>query len=757
MRRITVLLVLVAGLSAPEAQGQGLTLGVSSNGTLYYPGDRLQLSISARNAAGGSTLADFYTGLILPDGVTVATLGPGGTASIGRLSNPAGFVPIARGVSLTGAFNASVDPLFNYVWNGSEPVGSYTIFLVAVRAGGFADNRIDGGDVLALQTGGLAVRRPATLTPEGPPVSVPVTVDGGGTISVTSASGTRYQLAIPPGALVNDATITAAPIRSSTGLPVDELLAGVRFGPEGLQLRHPATLTITMPRAILQLGLIAFTVRDDGMGFTPRPVSISGSTATVMVSHFSSTGFGISRCGPTVTTAAGRDACARLARDLTTAAAIVQEGTGGTPLPVRVLLAAEIANELRTWLNLIVVSGLRDAEDPNNRENATHSFLMIALRELSSIEAIAALAAALDIGDLLETELINVRNRIPNAINVRRAVNNSRCNEARQEASLFVQRILELAGEAEARGLPVEPRMRGVTCLRIRTDITFPTSIPSGGAEIFVDSALGHSDGSPFADLRLALLLHSVEIVDRGLANIALPTGGQGEGGVLLRTRITPRPGIGTLAVEVRVDIPDFGFSDIVRVERTVANQAVIITGREVRASKSLSANAQQSDASVNNLESVALPDQTLSDGGASASIRNVRVRMASTTSVGGLDFDASGSSENTASGGGGGSFAGAVTTLRTEFAISVFETVTCSFEIAVTKNIAGGGVIQQPSIQATVSRQGFGVIFQATTTASGSQTCPPGNYTLFIVANVSANTSQTANISYTGRFSFRQ
>src|SRR5262245_43976443 len=97
-------------LSGP-AMGQGLGLGVSTSQQLYYPGDRLELSVSATNT-GLPAVADFYTGVILPDGVTIATIGPGGSARLGTLATPAAFVPIATNISLAGPFAVAVDPLF---------------------------------------------------------------------------------------------------------------------------------------------------------------------------------------------------------------------------------------------------------------------------------------------------------------------------------------------------------------------------------------------------------------------------------------------------------------------------------------------------------------------------------------------------------------------------------------------------------------------------------------------------------------------
>lgn len=104
-----------------------LDLGVATTRVVYYPGDELRLSVSVTNVPGGAGLAHFYTGVILPDGVTIATVGPSGAARLGTIAQSAAFLPVATGVPLGGPFAASVDPLFNYAWNGSEPLGAYQI------------------------------------------------------------------------------------------------------------------------------------------------------------------------------------------------------------------------------------------------------------------------------------------------------------------------------------------------------------------------------------------------------------------------------------------------------------------------------------------------------------------------------------------------------------------------------------------------------------------------------------------------------
>lgn len=623
----------VALSAATVAAAQTLSLSAATDRALYYPGDTLRLTIAAQNAGGPGT-ADFYTGLILPDGVTIATIDPSGGVAIGTAAAPAAFRPLARGVGLAGPFSASIDPLFQYAWTGAEPLGSYTVFFAAVRAGGFADNRIDGGDLLAVQFGTLVLRTPATTVPESTPVSTMVTADQGGTVSAQSAAGIRYALTIPPDALIADTTITAAPIASSAGLPVDTLIGAVRFGPDGLKLREPATLTVTMPSAIRPLGIVGFSVNDDGTGFTVLPVTVSGQTASITVTHFSSAGIGISRCGANVTTAVGRDACQRMATDLSDAADIVAAGPDTFPLPVRVLLAAEIATELRTWL-ASTKRILEDASDPGRTDSAQHHLTMVALRELSAIEAIVELTSGLNTGAVVASELAATQAQAAPAIVARRSVANARCIATdiaeRRETSIYLGRILELAGEAEARGLPVDARTRGVTCVRLKVDVAFPATVPAGGAAITASARLEMADGLSILDTRVDQLGHTIDLVDRGQAIIAQPQAANFFGSVTLVSFVQPRSTAGTLAFDVRADVPSIGFSEIRRVSRNLNPVAWTLLSSKQNVNRALSifqASGLTQDVDSSTSLTASLPDRTITVAGATASSRNVRAAL---------------------------------------------------------------------------------------------------------------------------------
>ncbi len=151
----------------------------------------------------------------------------------------------------------------------------------------------DGTSVNSSSTGGTA----------GSPLSVHVTTDdtytaqqaltaaSGGTITATGADGTTYVLAIPAGALPADTTVSLTPIASISGLPLSGGLAnGVQFGPEGLVLNTPATLTISPANPIPIAQLVGFGYTALGDHFHLEPTGGDGTTIIMAVPHFSGAG-----------------------------------------------------------------------------------------------------------------------------------------------------------------------------------------------------------------------------------------------------------------------------------------------------------------------------------------------------------------------------------------------------------------------------------------------------------------------------------
>ena len=111
----------------------------------------------------------------------------------------------------------------------------------------------------------------------------------GGTLASTSADGTRFELAIPAGAVRAPATIALTPVKRIRGFPLHGRRAAVQFTPDGLALDAPATLTITLKRAP-RGKFVGFVYDGSGRNLGLRAARRSGRTIVMSVDHFSSAG-----------------------------------------------------------------------------------------------------------------------------------------------------------------------------------------------------------------------------------------------------------------------------------------------------------------------------------------------------------------------------------------------------------------------------------------------------------------------------------
>jgi hypothetical protein len=112
---------------------------------------------------GGLPTADAVLVIVLPDGQTVVSVGPGGPV-FGQFSNLRSLVPVARGLNLAAPLAYSNPAFFSYTLTGTEPAGAYTVYFALLTAGALDDGALGGGEVLALDTTTFTVRPPVSTT-----------------------------------------------------------------------------------------------------------------------------------------------------------------------------------------------------------------------------------------------------------------------------------------------------------------------------------------------------------------------------------------------------------------------------------------------------------------------------------------------------------------------------------------------------------------------------------------------------------------
>lgn len=127
-----------------------ISIGADVHQPVFAVGETMTASVSV-SSQGQPGAADFFSGLLHPDGSTIEFLTSGGTA-IGHIANTSTFRPIATGVPLGSPFSAGVPDVMTHQWTGTEGRGNYVFFLLAVRSGTLGDGTFGCNDILGLGT-----------------------------------------------------------------------------------------------------------------------------------------------------------------------------------------------------------------------------------------------------------------------------------------------------------------------------------------------------------------------------------------------------------------------------------------------------------------------------------------------------------------------------------------------------------------------------------------------------------------------------
>jgi uncharacterized repeat protein (TIGR01451 family) len=123
-----------AAFDTTSAGAPELRLSVSVDQPAFTTGQTLTATLTLENP-GAAIVADFYLGVVLPDGETIAFLTSGGVVAFGRRSDPTSFRPVAAGAPVPTGFAMDAPLLLRYTWTGTEPTGTYVVFWLALQSG----------------------------------------------------------------------------------------------------------------------------------------------------------------------------------------------------------------------------------------------------------------------------------------------------------------------------------------------------------------------------------------------------------------------------------------------------------------------------------------------------------------------------------------------------------------------------------------------------------------------------------------------
>ena len=116
---------------------------------------------------------------------------------------------------------------------------------------------------------------------------------GGGSVSLTAADGSKFTLDVPANAVEADTTITMTAVKSLDGAPLaNNTPTAVQLEPSGLFFKEMATLTIVPAKEIPTKEQIIFSYEGDGQDYHLAVIDPRSKEIKIKLMHFSGAGVG---------------------------------------------------------------------------------------------------------------------------------------------------------------------------------------------------------------------------------------------------------------------------------------------------------------------------------------------------------------------------------------------------------------------------------------------------------------------------------
>ena len=116
---------------------------------------------------------------------------------------------------------------------------------------------------------------------------------GGGSVSLTAADGSKFTLDVPANAVEADTTITMTAVKSLDGAPLaNNTPTAVQLEPSGLFFKEMATLTIVPAKEIPTKEQIIFGYEGDGQDYHLAVIDPKSKEIKIKLMHFSGAGVG---------------------------------------------------------------------------------------------------------------------------------------------------------------------------------------------------------------------------------------------------------------------------------------------------------------------------------------------------------------------------------------------------------------------------------------------------------------------------------
>jgi photosystem II stability/assembly factor-like uncharacterized protein len=141
-------------LSAGSPAECGVSVTVTANRASFVVGQTLIAGGSVTNPGLSGVAADFYAGVVRPDG-SIQFVTPSGLEG-GHVSDLGSFRPLAVNASMATPFSVSQSSVFTHQWTADDQRGPYVFFVLAVKTGALAGGTVGADQVLKLATATFA-------------------------------------------------------------------------------------------------------------------------------------------------------------------------------------------------------------------------------------------------------------------------------------------------------------------------------------------------------------------------------------------------------------------------------------------------------------------------------------------------------------------------------------------------------------------------------------------------------------------------
>ncbi|MFN0179136.1 MAG: Ig-like domain-containing protein [Gemmatimonadales bacterium] len=302
----------------------------------------------------------------------------------------------------------------------------------------------------------------------------------GGELRATSASGVKYVLTVPAGALRSVTRITVTPVATIQTAPFQTVAGAVDFQPAGLVFAKPAALVIEAPLPTGDsLRLVGFSADGTAQRVVPAVATLSNNRIRVAVPHFSVGGAGFTTVGGMLSFLSSGGPTNASQTYIDQLLALGQDAINNIPA---------LFDVMRQWMANVIVPKLQNATTDIQLFLAVAEYNWWVSTDVGGLVKGTATILQPDRDAATQAALPRIKQMI--------AGNNAQCLADRDidfaAGALYWQTVAEDLGLATTANQLDRPTVIDQLCIQVvLTQVSFPTTVSAGnGATLDVAAGL---------------------------------------------------------------------------------------------------------------------------------------------------------------------------------------------------------------------------------------------------------------------------